>query len=88
VVNRVHPQPPPSLWDDAARLTKGRRAKVEETLKELKVLADQDAAAIAQLSAACPDTPLIQVPRFELDVHDLTALWRTGRYLVGDEKIP
>lgn len=88
VVNRVHPQPPPSLWDDAARLAKGRRAKVEETLKELKVLADQDSAAIAQLSAACPDTPLIQVPRFELDVHDLTALWRTGRYLVEEEKIP
>jgi anion-transporting ArsA/GET3 family ATPase len=88
VVNRVHPQPSPSLWDDAARLAKGRRAKVEETLRELKVLADQDAAAIAQLSAACPDTPLIQVPRFELDVHDLTALWRTGRYLVGEEKIP
>jgi anion-transporting ArsA/GET3 family ATPase len=88
VVNRVHPQPSPSLWDDAARLAKGRRTKVEETLKELKVLADQDAAAIAQLSAACPDTPLIQVPRFDLDVHDLTALWRTGRYLVGDEKIP
>ncbi|KFE62888.1 ArsA family ATPase [Hyalangium minutum] len=88
VVNRVHPQPPPSLWDDAARLATGRRAKVEETLKELKVLADQDSAAITQLSAACPDTPLIQVPRFELDVHDLTALWRTGRYLVEEEKIP
>jgi anion-transporting ArsA/GET3 family ATPase len=87
VVNRVHPRPPPSLWDDAARLTKSRRTKVEETLNELKVLAEQDAAAIAQLSAACPDTPLIQVPRFELDVHDLTALWRTSRYLVGDERL-
>jgi anion-transporting ArsA/GET3 family ATPase len=87
VVNRVHPMPPPSLWDDAARLARSRRTKVEETLNELKVLAEQDAAAIAQLSAACPDTPLIQVPRFELDVHDLTALWRTGRYLLGDERI-
>jgi anion-transporting ArsA/GET3 family ATPase len=87
VVNRVHPMPPPSLWDDAARLARSRRTKVEETLNELKLLAEQDAAAIAQLSAACPDTPLIQVPRFELDVHDLTALWRTGRYLLGDERI-
>lgn len=87
VVNRVHPRPPPSLWDDAARLARSRRTKVEETLNELKVLAEQDAAAVAQLAAACPDTPLIQVPRFELDVHDLTALWRAGRYLVGDERL-
>jgi anion-transporting ArsA/GET3 family ATPase len=88
VVNRVHPHPPRSLWDDAARLTGTRRAKVEQMLNELKLLADQDAAAITQLSAACPDTPLIQVPRFDLDVHDLTALWRTGRYLLGDEQLP
>ena len=87
VVNRVHPMPPPSLWEDAARLASTRRAKVLETLDELKALAEQDAAAIAQLSAACPEVPLIQVPRFELDVHDLTALWRTGRFLLGDEQI-
>jgi anion-transporting ArsA/GET3 family ATPase len=88
VVNRVHPLPPPSLWDDAAQLADSRRAKVVETLEELKVLAEQDAAAVRQLAAACPDVPLIQVPRFELDVHDLTALWRTGRFLLGDEHIP
>ncbi|WP_224366944.1 ArsA family ATPase [Hyalangium versicolor] len=87
VVNRVHPTPPPSLWEDAARLTSSRSAKVLETLEELKALAAQDAAAIAQLSAACPDVPLIQVPRFDLDVHDLSALWRTGRFLLGDEQI-
>lgn len=87
VVNRVHPRPPPSLWDDAAHLANSRRAKVVETLEELKVLADQDAAAVRQLAAACPDVPLIQVPRFELDVHDLTALWRTGRFLLGDEQL-
>ena len=88
VVNRVHPMPAASLWEDAARLTASRRAKVVEALDELKLLAEQDAAAVAQLSAACPDVPLIQVPRFELDVHDLTALWRTGRFLLGDERTP
>lgn len=87
VVNRVHPTPPPSLWEDAARLTPARRDKMVQTLDELKILADQDAAGIVQLQAACPGTPLIRVPRFELDVHDLTALWRTGRYLLGDERL-
>jgi hypothetical protein len=28
------------------------------------------------------------VPRFELDVHDIGALWRTGRFLMGEEVIP
>jgi hypothetical protein len=88
VVNRVHPPPSRELWDDATRLATTRRAKVEQTLDELKVMAEQDAAAMARLSAACPDTPIIRVPRFDLDVHDLTALWRTGRYLLGDEQFP
>jgi anion-transporting ArsA/GET3 family ATPase len=87
VVNRVHPIPPQMVWDDAATLTPTRRAKVEETLRELQVLAEQDTAGIAQLRAACPDTPIIQVPRFSLDVHDVTALWQTGLYLMGDEQI-
>ncbi|HSP81993.1 MAG TPA: ArsA-related P-loop ATPase [Myxococcaceae bacterium] len=88
VVNRVHPKPGPELWEEAKQLTPSRRAKVEETLRELEVLAVQDAAGIIELQAACPETPLIQVPRFELDVHDITALWRTGRFLLGDEQLP
>ncbi|MBJ6759405.1 ArsA family ATPase [Myxococcaceae bacterium JPH2] len=85
VVNRVHPLPAPSLWDEAAALAPSRRTKVEETLRELKVLAEQDLQGIALLRKACPGTPIIQVPRFGLDVHDLTALWNTGRYLLGDD---
>ncbi len=87
VVNRVHPLPKEALWEDAATLTPTRRAKVEETLRELQVMAEQDEKGLAQLKAACPDVPLIRVPRFELDVHDITALWRTGRYLVGDDAL-
>jgi anion-transporting ArsA/GET3 family ATPase len=87
VVNRVHPIPGQELWDDAATLTPTRRAKVEETLRELQVLAEQDASGIAQLREACPGTPIIQVPRFALDVHDVTALWETGRYLLGDASL-
>jgi len=88
VVNRVHPMPGPELWEEAKGLIPSRRAKVEETLRELTVLAEQDLRGIAELRAATPGTPIIQVPRFELDVHDVAALWRTGRYLMGDEVIP
>ncbi|MBZ4410040.1 ArsA family ATPase [Myxococcus faecalis] len=85
VVNRVHPLPTEAMWADAATLTPTRRAKVEETLRELQVLAEQDQKGIAQLQAACPGIPLIRVPRFGLDVHDITSLWQTGRYLLGDD---
>jgi len=85
VVNRVHPLPSADMWADAATLAPGRRAKVEQTLGELKLLAEQDRQGIAQLQAACPGIPLIQVPRFSLDVHDITSLWKTGRYLLGDD---
>ncbi|WP_309896994.1 ArsA family ATPase [Archangium sp.] len=88
VVNRVHPMPGPELWEEAKGLIPSRRVKVEETLRELTVLAEQDLRGIAELRAATPGTPIIQVPRFELDVHDVAALWRTGRYLMGDEVIP
>jgi len=87
VVNRVHPMPTEALWADAATLTPTRRAKVEETLREQQLMAEQDRAGIAQLQAACPGVPIVQVPRFALDVHDISALWRTGRYLVGDETL-
>lgn len=87
VVNRVHPMPPPHLWEDAQELVPARRDKVLRTLEELKLLAEQDAAGIAQLAKACPGTPLVTVPRFDLDVHDVAALWRTGRYLLGEAQL-
>ena len=87
VVNRVHPMPGKQLWEEAQGLTPARRAKAEETLRELELLAGQDAQGIAELQAACPGTPLIQIPRFALDVHEIGALWRTGRYLMGDEQL-
>ncbi|WNG29682.1 ArsA family ATPase [Cystobacter fuscus] len=88
VVNRVHPMPSPALWEEARSLIPARRAKVEQTLREMTLLAEQDARGILELQAACEGTPLVQVPRFELDVHDIGALWRTGRFLMGEEVIP
>jgi anion-transporting ArsA/GET3 family ATPase len=84
VVNRVHPMPPAHQWEDAQELVPARRDKVLRTLEEMKLLAEQDAAGIALLAQACPGTPLVTVPRFDLDVHDVAALWRTGSYLLGE----
>lgn len=88
VVNRVHPLPSQVLWEEARHLLATRRDKVEQTLRELTLMAEQDAQGIAELQAICGDTPIIQVPRFEMDVHDIGALWRTTRFLMGEERLP
>ncbi|MHB8879659.1 MAG: ArsA family ATPase [Myxococcaceae bacterium] len=87
VVNRVHVATPQETWHEAARLSQPLRGKLERTLEENDLLAAQDARGIAKLRELCAPTPLIEVPRFELDVHDLTSLWRTSRYLFGEERL-
>ena len=67
-----------------ARLPDDLRRKIEETLEEAEHLATQDARGIERLREACAPTPLVLVPRFDLDVHDLRSLWETSRYLWGD----
>ncbi len=88
VVNRVHLPTPQRVWHEAALQPGPLRAKLEKTLEENDVLAAQDARGFARLREQCAPTPLLAVPRFELDVHDLASLWRTGRYLFGDEPSP
>jgi anion-transporting ArsA/GET3 family ATPase len=88
VVNRVHVASAPGAWHEAAQLPLPLRAKVEKTLEENDLRAASDARCIARLREQCAPTPLIQVPRFEVDVHDLASLWRTGRYLFGEEQLP
>jgi anion-transporting ArsA/GET3 family ATPase len=84
VVNRVHPIVDDGLWSQAARLPDGLRQKVELTLQENEHLAAQDERGIARLKEQCPGTPLVVVPRFELDVHDLKGLLETSRFLFSD----
>lgn len=85
VVNRVQLPPRATDWSEAAALEPMLRHKVEATLGERQAAAAQDEEAIAQIRSRCEPTPLIQVPRFSLDVHDLAGLWRTSRFLFGDE---
>ncbi len=87
VVNRVQPPPRPGDRADAVYLDPPLREKVEATLREREAAAAQDAESIAQIRLHCEPTPLVQVPRFEVDVHDLAALWRTSRFLFGDEEL-
>jgi anion-transporting ArsA/GET3 family ATPase len=84
VVNRVHQPVDDGLWAQAARLPDALRRKVELTLEEAEHLASQDQKGIERLREQCPGTPLVVVPRFELDVHDLKGLWETSRFLFGD----
>jgi anion-transporting ArsA/GET3 family ATPase len=84
VVNRVHP--PPQAADRVAARAQPPplREKLVATLDELHVLAEQDAAGIAELGRLCAPVPLVEVPRFELDIHDVASLWRASTYLVAD----
>ena len=84
VVNRVHAASSPEAWKAAAGLPTKLRSKVERTLEENDILAAQDARGIASLAAQVDPTPLVKVPRFDLDVHDLIGLERTGRFLFAD----
>lgn len=83
VVNRVHPPVPPAAFEQARALPPGLREKAERTLEEAAVLAAQDAQGLAMIRQQCGNCPLIEIPRFELDVHDLRALWTTSEYLMG-----
>jgi anion-transporting ArsA/GET3 family ATPase len=83
VVNRVHPPVPPELWGQVARLREPLKAKLEQTLDESEHLAGHDRRGIDRLIEATGDTPLVEVPRFEHDVHDVGGLWLLSQHLFG-----
>jgi anion-transporting ArsA/GET3 family ATPase len=84
VVNQVHEGVAPADVAAVARLTEPLRGKLERTLAEANSLAEADARAVRELRSAVAPTPLLTVPRFPGDVHDLSALWRAGAYLLSD----
>jgi len=87
VLNRVQPPPLPSDWTEAAQEQGALRAKLEATLEERRRAAERDAESIVAIRAVCEPTPLIEVPALPTDVHDLLSLWRTGRFLFGEERL-
>jgi anion-transporting ArsA/GET3 family ATPase len=84
VVNRVHPMPREDDFAQARAQVQPLRTKLETTLDELAALARHDQESIEELRRQCHPTPLVLVPRFAVDVHDLGSLWKTSHYLVGE----
>jgi len=87
VVNRVHLPPTFEAMGSLNRLEPQLRRKMATTVDEVSALAHADAEGIKQIKKECEGTPLIEVPRFDLDVHDLTSLWKVSRFLCGDEAV-
>lgn len=81
VVNRVHPPVPEEARAETAGLPDALREKLDRTFLEAQVLAEQDRAAIRALAGKVSPTPLVEVPRFDLDVHDVKGLARLGGFL-------
>ena len=84
VANRVHVAPPPQLWDDLTLVAGPLRVKLEKTLAEAALLAAEDARGVERLRQAGGGTPVVEVPRFEDDVHDLSGLYEVSRWLWGE----
>ena len=97
VVNRIHP-PGPAAPDRAAllELLEGRpelrgyapddlvqvASDLDRTYRDFQSLAAMDAASVARLRAVAGSAPLVEVPLFDHDIHDMDGLSLIGRYLV------
>jgi anion-transporting ArsA/GET3 family ATPase len=84
VVNRVQPAPPDSAEAELEGLAAPLRELLQLTLDEGRSLAARDRSGVEALRAGTAPTPLVSVPRFSSEVHDLHALWRAGAYLLGE----
>jgi anion-transporting ArsA/GET3 family ATPase len=91
VVNRVHPLAPDGDAVDEAALAAelgGDAAlarKVARTLREFRVLAHRDAAAVQRLRAAIGDQDPVLVPHLDGDVHDVDGLVAIHRHLFAQD---
>jgi len=87
VVNRVHhdllgdTEPEDLLGDLRDALPDGLAAKVADNFRDYHVLARRDEANVARLARELDDPPLLLVPHFDADVHDIEGLLRMHRYL-------
>lgn len=101
VANRVHrdfldemPLPSaPELADGLARhgIPDGGSpplsGRLVQTLEEARAIAAQDAQHLERLRHATLSTPLIRVPRFDGEIHDLQALWNLGNHLFPEPMV-
>jgi anion-transporting ArsA/GET3 family ATPase len=91
VVNRVHHDVlgENEVEDLLAALGKGLppglAARVAENFGDYHVLARRDARNIERLDAELGDRPLLLVPHFDDDIHDVAGLLRVRRYLFASQ---
>jgi anion-transporting ArsA/GET3 family ATPase len=97
VVNRVAPNlfpdgrlpGEPEIADFAASVTanapdpgsKPLSERLKRTMEEADALARADRQQIGRLRNACGTAPVLEIPRFEADVHDLSGLWHVAHFL-------
>jgi len=87
VVNRVQEPPAGSAEGELTGLGEPLRSALVRTLGEARALAERDRAGIQVLREGAAPVPLVAVPRFSSEIHDLGALWRAGSYLLGEAGI-
>jgi len=87
VVNRVQEQPPASAETELEGLPEPLRGALARTLGEARALAERDRLSVRLLRDGTAPVPLVAVPRFPSEIHDLRALWRAGSYLLGEAAI-
>jgi anion-transporting ArsA/GET3 family ATPase len=81
IVNRVHSAPDADVAGLDATLGERLAGKVGETLRDLRVLADRDAAAIELLKRELWLRDPVLVPLLDHDVHDVEGLALLQRHL-------
>jgi anion-transporting ArsA/GET3 family ATPase len=91
IVNRVHHDrlgdaEPEDLVPALARdLPDELARRVAANFADYHLLARRDARNVTALAAELGDHPLVLVPRFDDDVHDVEGLLRVHRYLFADD---
>ena len=88
IVNRFHEELPDgdgaSLADLASTLGDDLATRVLANLADYRLLAARDAANIARLRAELDSEPVLLVPRFDDDVHDISGLLRMHQFLFAE----
>jgi anion-transporting ArsA/GET3 family ATPase len=62
-------------------------ARIVENLADYRVLAARDAASLQRLAHEFGEGPLLPVPQFDDDIHDIRGLLRVHEYLFGTEEV-
>jgi hypothetical protein len=87
VVNRVQEEPAASAEAELVGIAEPLRGALARTLGETRAIARRDLESVRLLREGTAPVPLIAVPRFSTEIHDLRALWRAGSYLLGEAAI-